>query len=243
VDFDDRGVEGKAFAEQWQVRLRRWQSVRRELLFPQLAQLMSRSPPVSACDLGCGEGSTTGALLSAVPASCEVTAIDVNQTLLDACIGKFDGRVCASKVDLRSPARLAARFDLVLCCNVLMFLSDSALETTLSWLRHHVARGAVVVFSIVHPQWTLAANLNEASSGFEGTMIFPVGWDAVDANLYCRSVEWYAKTLLTFGFTIENSTTVALPQGSERFGRRFRNMDGHPVYWLARASTQTDAGI
>ncbi len=231
-----RGVEGAAFAEQWRIRLRRWQAVRDELLFPQLADLMPRTSHSSACDVGCGEGSTTRALLAVVPASCTVTAIDVNQTLLEACKKSSGERVQSALVDLRKPVKLGKTFDLLLCCNVLMFLDDSAVGTAVNWFRTHLSMAGVLIVSIVHPCWTLAANRDPLPESLPESAEFPVGWDSVDAMLYYRTIEWYSRTFSKYGFTVERDTIISLPERAERFGNRFRGKDGWPVYWVAKTS-------
>jgi trans-aconitate methyltransferase len=234
VNAAREGVEGPAFAYQWQLRLRRWHEVRRRLLYPQLRLLMDCGHPTSACDLGCGEGSATSIMLSTVFSTCRVTAIDLNRTLLEKCRARFGERVETINMDLRAPKSSGVRYDLILCCNVLMLLDDTAVRMTAQWIGEHLSNDGAAVISIVHPYWTLAANVDGALDPPPEKATFPLGWDLVDADLYYRTVSWYVESLSGLALNIDREHVVTLPANDHEFGVRFRGMAGWPVFWLAR---------
>lgn len=84
VDPHSEDVAGAAFAEQWGIRLDRWQGVREAVLFPHLAHMIDGVEAREVCDLGCGDGAATHVLRPAVRPDTTIAVLDVNLWTLAA---------------------------------------------------------------------------------------------------------------------------------------------------------------
>ncbi|MGV9362049.1 class I SAM-dependent methyltransferase [Amycolatopsis sp. NPDC003731] len=226
------GVESREFAEQWLVRLKRWDAVRQTLLFPRLRDIISDHQPSSVFEIGCGEGSATAMLISAVSDRCSITATDVNQTLLTECKKKLESRVTITSLDLRNPPSISRQFDVILCCSVLMLVDEATVRRAAAWMRAHLKDAGIALVSIVHPSWTLAANTAFTQEEHSKNITFPVGWDGVSLSVYYRNTAWYRKILSEPQLYVKAEETIALPIGAERFGTRFSGFDTKPVFWI-----------
>ncbi|MEU8633231.1 class I SAM-dependent methyltransferase [Amycolatopsis sp. NPDC048633] len=226
------GVESREFAEQWLMRLKRWDTVRQTLLFPRLREIISDHQPSSVFEIGCGEGSATAMLIPAVSNDCSITATDINQTLLTECKKKFESRVTIASLDIRNPPSIGQQFDVILCCSVLMLVDDATLRRAAAWMRAHLKDSGIALVSIVHPSWTLAANTALAQEQLSKTITFPAGWDGVSLSLYYRNTAWYREKLSEPQFYVKTEETITLPIDAERLGARFSGFDTKPVYWI-----------
>ena len=98
------------------------------------------------CDLGCGPGADTAALLDAVP-DAEVLAIEAHGPYVDAVRDRFQGdpRVKAETGDMAQlPDHPAAPFDAIWCAGALYFLGLEAGPATMA---RALRPGGVLAFS------------------------------------------------------------------------------------------------
>ena len=219
--------ESEKFGIYWHTSVKENSEIRIQLLHPVMEKFLGDLKGKITFDAGCGDGFSTKLLSE----STTIYAGDINEYLLKTI--QID-EVNFMKLDLNKKIPFEHDFfDVILCSNVLMNLTEETVLNTLKEFRRTLKHTGHIVISIVHPLYNLFANQSKlghiSQYGLhERVMVNTMkGYDSFEE--FRRPLWWYFNMFIQSGFFVSNFEEIFVEQFKGITDKHIQRM-GFPIF-------------